>query len=67
MGKSIERKVGYVKHSNPIDKKALLALIDKPGVSMCLMEDTIYSDYSQEIKITITVPKELNRQLNSGK
>lgn len=61
MGKSIERKAGYVKHSNPVSLKALFQLLNKKGVKACLMEDTIYSDASQEIRILISVPKELNQ------
>lgn len=61
MGKSIEQKVGYVKHSNPINRKALDSLLNKPGVKACLMEDTLYSDASQEIRILISVPKEINK------
>lgn len=61
MGKSIEYKAGYVKHSNPVNQKALSTLLAKRGVKMCLMEDTVYSDGSQEIRILISVPKELNK------
>lgn len=60
MGKSIERKVGYVKGTNPINQKALIALMNKKGVGSFLIEDTIYSDASQEITIKIIVPKEIN-------
>lgn len=61
MGKSIEQKVGYVKHSNPVNRKALEQLLAKPGEKICLMEGTIYSDASQEIRILISVPKEVNQ------
>ena len=60
MGKSIEYKAGYVKHSNPVNRKALDLVLNKPGVKSCVMEDTIYSDGSQEIRILISIPKELN-------
>lgn len=61
MGKSIEYQAGYVKNSNMVDQRALIELIRKYGVKTCLMQDTVYSDGSQEIKILISVPKELNK------
>lgn len=61
MGKLIDSKISYVKHSNMVNKKALLEVMNKCGVKTCLMEDTIYSDGSQEIKILLSVPKEVNK------
>lgn len=61
MGKSIDSKASYVKHSNMVNQKALLKVMNKRGVKTCLMEDTIYSDGSQEIKILVSIPKEVNQ------